>query len=211
MADLESLLKELAQCDAKRDVIGLRRVREHIIAEHALSDAAVEAIYKIGLDLLFRERNLDAAVEQFLAATKRKHPYWSQAARTSLGLCYYHQKRTQKALLELRKVAMVEVPNLHSVAALAFLENIFETEGESKEAQKIRKERVSQLTRLAKESRDGKHAQDLGYYLYQLALAHKDSGDDNNAKQCLREAHALGRKVLGDELFRSVDEALKWR
>src|SRR3954471_23148803 len=101
MSDLQSLLGELNALDAQHDYDGLRRVREQIVAEHPESDAAVEALYKIGLDLLFRERKLEAAVEKFDEAAKRKQPFWSAAARTSLGLCYYHQRRTQKALFEL--------------------------------------------------------------------------------------------------------------
>ncbi|MEL6546937.1 MAG: hypothetical protein AAFQ82_20085, partial [Myxococcota bacterium] len=62
MADLESLLNDLANLDAQHDLDGLRKVRQQIIDEHPDTEAAVEASYKVGLDHLFRERDLDAAV-----------------------------------------------------------------------------------------------------------------------------------------------------
>ena len=102
MPKLDDLLSDLANFDAQHDLQGLRKTRETIVSEHPDSEAAVEAMYKIGLDHLFRERDLVAAVARFEEASKRKHPFWSAAARTSLGLCYYHQGRGQKALLELR-------------------------------------------------------------------------------------------------------------
>lgn len=209
MTDLESLLKELGKLDTHHDLDGLRRVREQIVAEHPESDAAVEALYKIGLDLLFRERKLDAAVEKFDDAAKRKQPFWSAAARTSLGLCYYHQRRTQKALFELRKVAYAKTPSVHSVTALAFIENIFDTEGKSEDAVRVRKDRILQLEQVIQVSRDGKaDPAARGYNLYQLALALRDQHEPERAKATLEEAKALGQAVLGADLYRSVTDAL---
>src|SRR5688572_24085030 len=111
MANLEALLNDLANLDAQHDLEGMRRIRQQIVSEHPESDAAVESMYKLGLDFLFRQRDLMAATESFSEAAKRKHPFWSNAARTSLGLCLYHQKRLQKALFELRRVAYPDVPN----------------------------------------------------------------------------------------------------
>lgn len=209
MATLQSLLQTLAQCDAAHDHEGLRRARERIVAEFPESDEAVEAQYKIGLDLLFRERRLDAAVEHFAEAAKRKQPFWSAAARTSLGLCYYHQRRTQKALFELRKVGYSQSPSVHSVTALAFIENIFETEGKSEEAGRVRKDRVLQLEQVIQASRDNKgDLQERGYHLYQLGLALRDHGEAERAKQALQEAKDLGPEALGADLYRSVVDAL---
>lgn len=208
MANLESLLNDLANLDAQHDLEGMRRIREQIVDEHPESEAAVEALYKIGLDALFRGRDLGAAVEKFEEAAKRKHPFWSAAARTSLGLCYYHQKRTQKALFELRRVAYPEKPSAHSVTALAFLEQIFEAEGKGEEAKRVRKDRVSQLELLIQEAREQGLAQERGFHLFTLGLALKDQGETARATAVLEEAKALGPQVLGADLYRSVLEAL---
>jgi len=209
MANLESLLNDLANLDAQHDLEGLRRIREQIVSEHPESEAAVEAIYKIGLDLLFRERKLGPAIEQFAEAASRKHPFWSAAARTSYGLCLYHQKRVQKALFELRKVAYPETATVHSVTALAFMEQIFATEDKPDEAVRVRRDRISQLESLIQESREAGLPQERGFHLYTLGLALKDHGEDGRGQAVLEDAKALGPDVLGADLFRSVVEALE--
>lgn len=208
MANLESLLNDLANLDAQHDLEGLRRVREQIISEHPETDAAVEALYKVGLDLLFRGRDLQAAVDKFSEATKRKHPFWSAAARTSLGLCYYHQKRTQKALFELRRVAYPEKPTVHSVTALGFIEQIFLNEGNREEVARVRKDRIGQLQKLVEATKSADSAAERGYHLYSLGLALRDNGDDKAAVAALEQAKELGPEGLGAELYRSVIDAL---
>jgi tetratricopeptide (TPR) repeat protein len=209
MADLATLLQQVAQYDAAHDLDGLRRAREQLVEAFPEAEAATEALYKIGLDLLFRERKLEEAVVRFEAASTRKQPFWSAAARTSLGLCYFHQQRTQKALFELRKVAYAKNPSVHSVTALAFIENIFVTQGNADEAGRVRKDRIAQLEQviLANKAVRGDHAE-RGYHLYQLAMACKDHHEFDRAKQALTEAHALGPDGLGAELYRSVVDAL---
>jgi tetratricopeptide (TPR) repeat protein len=209
MAQLDALLSDLANFDAQHDLEGLRRVRERIISEHPDSEVAVEALYKIGLDLLFRERQLEAAVAKFEEAAKRKAPFWSDAARTSLGLCYYHQQRTQKALLELRKVGYPDKPTAHSVAALAFVEIIYENEGKRDEVKRVRKDRMGQLEQLIKAHTGAAAAPERGYFLLQLGLSARDAGDDKRANEALNEAKALGPDVLGADLFRAVVAALR--
>lgn len=210
MSSLESLLNDLANLDAQHDLDGVRRLREEIVVAFPESEAAVEAQYRIGLDFLFRQRDLMAAVEAFGAAAKRKHPYWSAAARTSLGLCLYHQKRTQKALFELRKVAYPESPNLHSVTALTFLENIFTEEGKPAEVKKVRGDKIGQLDKLVKTSRrSGGDLGERGYFLFQLGMAHFDDGDVKTGRAMLDEAKELGEDLLGEDLYRSVIDALR--
>lgn len=205
MAQLDALLSDLANFDAQQDLEGLRRVREEIISQHPDSEAAVEALYKVGLDLLFRERNLELAVLKLEEAAKKKAPFWSDAARTSLGLCYFHQKRSQKALLELRKVAYPEKPTPHSVTALSFIETIYDAEGNKEEVKRARKDRITQLDALVKSA----ESTERGYFLYLLGLACRDQGDDTKANEALQKAKALGPEVLGAELYRSVNEALR--
>lgn len=208
MPGLESLLNDLANLDAQHDLDGLRRVREQIVAEHPDSDAASESTYKLGLDALFRRRDLQAAVDAFTQAAGRKHPYWSAAARTSLGLCLYHQKRTQKALFELRRVAFPETPTPHSVTALTFLEAIFSHEGNRDEVKRTRRERIRQLQVLIAANR-GSHgdAKERGYNLFQLGLALRDQGEAHPAAEALQQAKALGPDVLGADLYRSIVDA----
>ena len=152
--DLDGLLEERADLSDSGDFDRLRAIREKLIEHHEDSEHAVEAIYRVGLDKLFRERNFPGALEFFEQAAKRKHPYWSAAARPSMGICLYHQGRKQKAILELRKVGFVENPSEHSVASLAFIETIFLNEGEVEDVVRTRKERIKQLEKLIKAARE---------------------------------------------------------
>lgn len=208
MAQLEALLTELASFDARHDLEGLRRVREEIVSEYPQSEVAVESLYKIGLDLLFRERKLDEAIRRFEEAARRKTPFWSEAARTSLGLCLFHQHKTQKALLELRKVAYASEPSAHSVTALSFVETVYDAEGNQEEVRRARKDRIGQLERLV-EPAPGRPPAERGQFLFLLGLACRDQGDETRAARALSEAKALGPDVLGAELYRAVSEA--WR
>ena len=148
MATLESLLERLDEADGRHDFDSLRTIRQEIVDQHPDSEAAVEAEYKLGLDFLFRQRDLDAANAYFESAARRKHPFWSAASRTSLGLCLFHQKRTQKALFELRRVGYADPPTVHSVTAMAFIENILESLGKIEDVKRVRKDRISQLEKL---------------------------------------------------------------
>jgi len=208
MSQLDALVRRLGELDAKADLDGLRQTREQIVAQHPDSDAAVEALYKVGLDLLFRERKLDEAVTRFDEAARRKTPFWSDAARVSLGLCLFHQRRTQKALLELRKAAYPAEPNAHSVTALAFIETIYESENKADEVKRARKDRIAQLEQLTRPGPTTTPAE-RGHYLYLLGLACRDQGDDARAVKALEQARTLGPSALGAELFRAVGEALR--
>ena len=209
MATLESLLSELARLDAEHNHVELRRVREQIIAEYPDSEEAVEALYKAGLDLLFHERDFERAVERFAEAAKHKHPFWSAAARTSLGLCFYHQGRNQKALFELRRVGYPETPSVHSVTALAFIEQIFQNEGRLDEVMRVRKDRISQLEKLTSTSGGGgAGSEQRGYHLYVLGLAYRDAGEVDKSRKTLEQAKALGPDKLGADLYRTVLDAL---
>ena len=182
MADLEGLLKELDQQEAAGDIEGMWKTRESIVADFGDAPQAVEAAYKVGLHYLFHLRDLDQAVTHFQGAAKQKHPYWSLAARTSLGICLFHQGRGQKALFELRRVGFTETPNDHSVTALAFMETIHAVEAQMDEVERVRTERIKQL--------------------YLTALV--DEGNLKAAQSCLDEAKQLGPDVLGAELFSAV-------
>jgi tetratricopeptide (TPR) repeat protein len=203
MADLEGLLKELDQQEAAGDLEGLWKTRQVIVANFGNTPEAVEAAYKVGLHYLFHLRDLDQAVTHFQAAAKHKDPYWSLAARTSLGICLFHQGRGQKALFELRRVGFTETPNDHSVTALAFMETIHAVEAQMDELNRVRTERIKQLYVLIEESRPSKD-QTFGQHLFSLATALVDEGDLKAAKACLDEAKELGPDVLGAELYSAV-------
>jgi len=208
MTNLEDLLNDLANLEAQHDLDGLRGVREKIVSDHPASDEAVEALYKIGLDFLFRERKLELAIESFREATRRKHPFWSAAARTSLGLCYYHRKQLQLALFELRKVAYADEYSSHSLTALTFIENILREENKMEEVERIQKDRSEQLEVLIAGARERENQSELGFYLYQLGVCLLDTGNTREAKTSLEEAKALGPDSLGADLYRSVIDGL---
>ena len=205
---LEDLLNDLANLDAQQDVAELRRVRELIINEHSDSEAATEALYRLGLDLLFRDRNVAQALHYFEEATKQKRPYWSDAARTSMALCMYHQGRSQKAYFELRKVAYQSKPNQHSVTALGFLETLLHGEGNYNEVKRVRKDRIVQLEKLVESSREANDAAARGYFLWLLGQALQDQGEQERAKSVLQQAKQLGPDALGADLYQSVAAAL---
>ena len=209
MATLESLLTELAALDAQQDFDEMKRLREQIVRDHSEADEAVEALYKLGLDALFRQRALPAAIEFFKEAADRKHAFWSAAARTSLGLCFYHQRKFQKAVFELRRVGYTKTPTAHSVSALTFLHSILEEEGKLEEAGRVLKERISQLEGLIEVSREESgSAADRGYNLYMLGLSYRDFGEVEKGNEALEEAKNLGPDVIGAELYASVVDAL---
>jgi tetratricopeptide (TPR) repeat protein len=210
MQNIEDLLNNLANLDALHDFEAIQKLRENLIANFPESDEAVEAQYRLGLDFLFRQRDIQLAMKSFEAAVNRKHAYWSPAARTSLGLCYYHQKRTQKAFFELRRVAFIAEPTIHSVTALTFLDNIYTETGDTEEASRARTERIKQLEKLVhKNTEPSKKLSARGHYLFQLAVAYRDDGRDIDAKKFLEEARDLGPETLGADLYRAVIDMLK--
>ena len=203
MADLEGLLKELAEQDLAGDVEGMWKTRQAIVAGFPDKEEAVEARYKVGLHYLFHLRDFDQAVTHFQQAATQKHPYWSLAARTSLGICLFHQGRGQKALFELRRVGFTENPNDHSVTALAFMETIHGVDGEMEELERVRTERIKQLRQLIEAQRTARD-QNFGQHLFSLATALVDAGDLTGATACLEEAKELGPDILGASLYSAV-------
>jgi len=203
MSELSELKDELDRLEVNKDYTAMAALRERIVAEHSESEEAVEALYKLGLHSLFYERALGPATERFELAAKKKHEYWSAAARTSLGICYYHQGRGQKALFELRRVGYSEVPTEHTITALSFMETIHANEAEEEEMVRVRQERIKQLRSLIADMRS-EPSVDFGQYLFSLAAALHDEGDHDDASAALGEAQKLGPEVLGAELYQAV-------
>lgn len=203
MAELSELLAQLGDQEAAADVEGMWKTRQSIVDEYPESEESVEARYKIGLHYLFHLREMDQAVNLFQEAAKQKHPYWSLAARTSLGICLFHQGRGQKALFELRRVGFTDMPNDHSVTALAFMETIHAADAELEELERVRVERIKQLKMLVDTTREMQD-QNFGQHLFSLATALADLGDLEGAETRLNEAKALGPDVLGASLYSVV-------
>lgn len=204
---LDTLLAELQVMEQAKDLDGLRKVREQIVLSYPYAEQAAEAGYKVGLDQLFRQRSLERAVLSFAQAASMRHPYWSAAARTSLGLCYYHQRKMQQGIFELRKVGYAKTPSMHSVTALAFLETIFQGQKQAEEVQRIRKDKINQLELLSQQA--GVSLQHKGHYLLQLGLSYHDQGEVEQASAALQKAKALGQEALGGHMYRSIIEALR--
>lgn len=204
---LQELVERVAQALAQDDFDAARDARRELYAAYPDSDEAAEACYRLGVDSLFRARDMDAAMAHFDQGAARRHPYWSAAARTSLALCYAQQKRLQKALFELRKVALVKEPSAHSVAALTWMETLLAEDGQAQEAGKARTLRVAHLRALLEG--DGLSAADRGGYLYQLGCALLDGNEKAEGRRVLQQARALGPQALGPDVAAGVAEALK--
>ncbi len=201
---IEELSGQLIDAEKSGDLGALCDVRMQICREHPDSDEAIESRYKLGLNALFNQRHLEAATEHFQAAAKSRKCYWSAAARTSLGICLYHRGKRQKALFELRKIAHRDPPDEHSVAALSFIETIFANDGDSKEASRTRAQRIAQLEELVAGNRENTPTARLGHYLFNLCVALRDAGQQEKADNALSEAKAIGPKILGEELYRTI-------
>lgn len=207
MSDLEALLNDLANLEAQADLDGLRQARQQIVDQHPDSDQAAEAQYKIGLDLLFRNRDIPAAIECFKAAIKKKHPYWSPAARISMALCLYRQGSAQKAIFELRKSAFPEDPTPNSITALTFIELIFDETGKKEEAQRARKDRISQLKRILKLIA-ADEPQSRAHFLHQLGMEYQRDANHDKAEALFQEALDFGEEAIGTELFTAISASM---
>lgn len=217
MAELQALTRQIALAEATQDFDAMRAARLAVVAHSPSSAAAAEALYKVGLDALFRARNLPDSIALFEQAAKSEHSFWSLSARTSLALCYLQQKRGQKALFELRKVAYGKEAGAHAVVALTFMEAIYAQDHKGDDAAKVRKDRQLQLLRLLGPAASGAHEpavkaltpQERGHYLHQLALTFDAPSDRARARAALNEAQALGPDALGAELWQAVQQASK--
>lgn len=203
---LDELTRRLSAMEAKADHAEAYAVRQLIAQDYPTSEAATCARYKMGLDRLFRARDLAQAAQLFEEAAGDGHPFWSAAARTSLGLCLVRMGRAQKGMLELRKVGFAPEPSQHSAAALGFMEAICMEGGQVDEGLRLRKERIRQLEFLVARG-DSAPPEEVGLHLYQLATALRDQGETERARQVLSQGVEMGAGRLGDGLFTMLSEA----
>ena len=203
---LDELTRRLSAVEAEANHAEAYAVRQLIAQDYPTSEAATCARYKMGLDRLFRGRDLAEAAQLFEEAAGDGHAFWSAAARTSLGLCLVRMGRAQKGMLELRKVGFAPEPSQHSAAALGFMEAICLEGGQDEEALRVRKERIRQLEVLVARG-DSAPAGEVGLHLYQLAMALRDQGEMARAREVLAQGIELGATRLGDGLFTMLSEA----
>jgi tetratricopeptide (TPR) repeat protein len=205
----ERITQKQSQSDPK-NLSELRNLRKELVECYPYSALAAESYYRLGLDALFAERNLELAREYFAHAAKLNHqPYWSATARISLALCLYHQHYHQEALFELRKVAFSKQPSLHSLNALHFIEEIYHQLGESTQVQNhraIRKQQASML--LQAEKKQSGSPEKLGFYLCQLAEILCEEGEIREAHMRAEEALMLGKKALGETAYEKMQRML---
>ena len=203
MESQDAILQKIETCVARRDKDAMQAARAELVELYPESGGASEAWYKLGLHALMVDHDMDRALECFVNSCRRKDSYWSLAARTSMGICMYHQGQVQKSLFELRKVGYVESPNIHSVTALAFIETIESAEGRSHEVKTVRNERIKQLMKLVQAKRRSAD-RELGEFLLSLGKALKCDGHFAEAQSFLEQAKGLGEELLGRALLKSV-------
>ena len=208
MATIEELQEQLAALEEQGNLEGVRKTRELFLQEHGDDTAAAEIFYKSGLDALFNQHDLKSAMEYFASAIALKDSYWSAAARISQAIGIYRQGDIQKALFELRKAAYPEEPNGNSIAALAFIEYIFEEQNNQEELQRTRKDRISQLKALAKEADPDFGGELKGFYLKELGQEYIRNKDTDLAAKRFNEALALGEDVIGSDLFAEINDLM---
>lgn len=166
MATLNELKQQIRDFEAVGDYKNIIHVRAQIARDFPGTTEAAEALYRLGIYFLFLEENFEAAAETFEDAIKTNDVYWSKAARVSLASLYLKDKKPQKSLLELRKVAFDgEKPSIHSISALSLMEMIFSNENNEEERFNIKLEKIKHL-KSAIESQKLNHPDDLNTIAY---------------------------------------------
>ncbi|MFO0728613.1 MAG: tetratricopeptide repeat protein [Myxococcota bacterium] len=205
MTTLDQLQKDLQKALELGDLPRIAEVRRSIVAGFPESEAAAEAHYKLGLNALFLEGDLGAAIEAFRAAAKLKSAAWNQAARTSLGIALLREGKPQQAVFELRKAASQKPPNLAAVQALSMVVSIFRQEKNAKEADRARAEQIKLLEQVAA----GSDPASAALATFFLGVEHKFDGQRELAKKTLQAALAKGLlepgfKTKAEEILREL-------
>lgn len=199
---LKDLERDLARALEKNDLDAAASVRRTLVQAHGETEAGAEASYKLGLDALFRQRNMDAAAECFRTATKVKSA-WSLMARSALAMVLLRQGKAQQAVFELRRVAGTTPPTLISASAWGLLVLALKESKQLKEVEKARGEHMKALARLA----DTAAGEDRALASFMLAMEHKYNGEREPAKKYM--LRALEGTALPAEERRQAQAALK--
>lgn len=184
MTSLAELNRDLERALQGGDLDQVASVRRAISAQFPDAEEGAEASYKLGLDALFRGRDLEAAAEHLRGAAKAKSARWSHPARLSLGLVLLRQKKPQQAVFELRRVAGLRPPTLLAAQAAGFLEIALREGKQAKEAEKAR----AQLFELLGAVAGGSDAEEAAHAHLLLGLEHKFDGRRQEAKRHLAQA-----------------------
>jgi tetratricopeptide (TPR) repeat protein len=205
MTTLDQLRTDLTNALELGDLARIAEARRAIVQSFPESEAAAEANYKLGLNALFLEGNLEAAIDAFRAAAKVKAGGWNQAARTSLGIALMRDGKPQQAVFELRKAAAQKPPNLAAAQALSIVVTIFRQEKNAKEADRARAEQIKLLEQVASASDPASAA--LATFF--LGVEHKFDGQRELAKKTIQAALAKGLlepgfKVKAEEILREL-------
>lgn len=198
-APLKDLQRDLEGALERGDRERIAEVRRLIVERFPDSDVAAEARYKLGLDALFFDADLDAAVDHFRAATKSKTGPWGAAARVSLGMALFRQGKGQQAVFELRKAAGVKPPTVAAAHALLLVSGFVRQLGNAAEADRARAEAMKLLDQLAKTA----PAEDQALAHFLLGMEHKFEGRRDRARSHLEKA--LAAKL--DPLFAGKAQA----
>ena len=202
MATLQALTTDLEGALERKDLEAVASVRRSIAQMFPDSAAGAEANYKLGLDALFRQRNMDAAADHFRAATKAKVAEWGVPARVSLGMVLLRQAKPQQAIFELRRVAAVEPPTAQSALAASLVVVALTEQGKAAEASRARQQHQRILERLQKQPPGADRA--IGAFM--LGMEKKFEGDRPGALQALKAA--LAQPELPDEYRGQAERAL---
>ena len=202
MTTLQALTGDLDRALALNDLDAAASVRRSIAQLFPATPAGAEASYKLGLEALFRQRNLDAAAEHFRAATKAKVQQWGVPARVSLGLVLLRQAKPQQAIFELRRVASMEPPTAQTAQAAGLVVVALLDSGKGAEADRARQQHRRILERLSKQAEGVERA--MGRFM--LAMEKKFDGDRAGAKEAFEDALTLAE--LPDEYREQATRAL---
>ncbi len=203
MASLKDLERDLERALKTGDLDQIASVRRTIATGFADTAAGAEARYRLGLDALFRGKNLDEAAEHLREAAKSKAAPWGMAARVSLGLVLLHQGKPQQAVFELRRVAGSKPPNIRSAQAAGFLVLALREMGNRDEAERARKSQLEILATLIK----SEDAETAALANHMLGMEHKFVGERAKAKQHLEKA--LASPALPPDERASAQQAME--
>jgi tetratricopeptide (TPR) repeat protein len=203
MASLKDLERDLTRALSGGDLEQIASVRRTIAEGFPDTPAAAEAHYRLGLDQLFRTKDMDAAANHLREAAKSKAMPWSVSARVSLGLIMFRQGKPQQAIFELRRVAGMKPPTIHSAQAAGFVVMALRESGNGAEADRARKQQLDLLNGLTK----SKDAETAALAFQMLGMEHKFVGERAKAKEFLTKA--LASPALPPDERKSAETAME--
>jgi tetratricopeptide (TPR) repeat protein len=185
---LDALKKDVDRAIKAGDPEKIALAWRAIATGHPDTSDAAEAEYRLGLDALFRVKNMDQAGEHFRTAAKAKGVY-AMAARSSLGLVLLRQGKPQQGIFELRKVAGTAPPTILSASAWGLLVVAFRESNNAREAERARTEHRRALQKLI----ESNVAEDSALANFMLGMEHKHDGERAPAKKLLQTALDSGK------------------